>query len=258
MNTFTLLLSLTIFLFSPMSSAEVWKSTNDWNQHWELEYQKWVREKLTINIFKTSNDLLYGIRTDCADALYAIRIKFAYENSLPFKINAPDVLRTKMKYFGNETSMFDNIVDERQRVRAFINFINDEAGVKNLMRDTFPVKIKKINSGTLYLVEWQFLGMGKYNQHSYIIKGHDSDKSLIYYYSDAPRKLRTLETNVGYPKFNFDSSPYGFRNWKQPHHLEMNETEISEEDGYSREQYDVLKRVGKKQVLREIDRIRRS
>lgn len=258
MKTFLSLYLLAAFAFANNSYAEVWRATHDWNQHWENEYQNWIKKSLTRKIFKTEGDLLYGLSTDCADALYAFRIKFAYENSLPFQMHAPDVLQSKMKFFGNNTNMFDSISDERKRVRAFINYVSDEAGVANLIKDTFPVQIKKIDAGILYLVEWQLLGMGKINHHSYILKGTNSDNELIYYYSDAPRKVRTLEENEGYPRFKFDTPPYGFRRWKQPQHLLISEKEISAEDGYSREQYEVLNRVGKKEVLREIDRIRRS
>lgn len=259
MKMSSLLFAVTLLtFFANSSTAEVWRASQEWNDHWEKEYRTWVAKKLTTTIFKTEGDLLYGIRTDCADALYAIRIKFAYENSLPFKKNAPDVLRDKQLYFGNDTDMFDNISDEKKRVRAFINYINDESGVDSLLKDTYPVKVKNITAGTLYLVEWQFLGMGKYNKHSYIIKGENAERELIYYYSDAPRKLRTMEVNVGYPRFSFGSAPYGFRAWRQPQHLGLLERDIPAEDGYSREQYELLARVGKKEVLKAIERIRKN
>lgn len=246
------------FVFSLLSTkvhAEVWQSNQTWNAYWENEYQSWVNKNLTTNIFTDSKTLLSGLSTDCADALYAIRILFAYEHSLPFVVNAPDVLASQMKTFGNDTSMFDSITDEKKRVRAFINFISDELGTASLIKDTFPVKIKEINSGIIYRVQWQMLGMGKYNQHSYIIKGFDPDRELIYYYSDAPRKIRTLEVNVKYPRFEFSSAPFGFRRWKHPEHLLIPENQIPAEAGYSREQYDLVARVGKKQILKEIRKI---
>lgn len=252
------LLFICTFFFSK-ADAEVWSASQNWNPYWEKEYQSWVSRTLTTEIFKTPGNLLYGIRTDCADALYAIRIQFAYENALPFMMNAPDVLKNKMKFFGNNTEMFDDIKDEKKRVRAFINYVADEAGVSNLQKDTFPVQIKRINAGTLYLVEWQWLGsIGKMNQHSYILKGFNTDKELVYYYSDAPRKLRTMEVNVGYPRFSYGYAPYGYRNWKQPQHLHIKENEIPSADGYSDEQYKLLSRVGKKNILQEIMRILRN
>lgn len=253
-----LILFFLISLLSPNAYAEVWQANQNWNSSWENEYQSWVNKNLTTQIFKDSKTLLSGLSTDCADALYAIRILFAYEHSLPFVINAPDVLSSQMKTFGNNTSMFDSITDEKKRVRAFINYIGDEVGADSLIKDTFPVKIKEINSGIIYRVEWQLMGMGKYNQHSYIIKGFDSDHELVYYYSDAPRKIRTLEVNVKYPRFEFGYAPFGYRRWKHPEHLLIPEAQIPTEAGYSREQYDLVARVGKNKILKEIRRILRE
>lgn len=244
-----------IFLISTITTgvkADVWQSNQVWNADWEREYENWVNKNLTTQIFRDGKTLLSGLPTDCADALYAIRVLFAYENSLPFTINAPDVLAAQMRTFGNDTTMFDSITDEKKRVRAFINYLGDEVGAFSLQKDTFPVKIKEINAGTMYLVEWQLFGIGKMNKHTYILKGFDADNELIYYYSDAPRKIRTLEVNIGYPRFSFDSAPYGYRRWKHPEHLLIPEKEIPATAGYSREQYDLVSRVGKKQILQEI------
>lgn len=250
MNKF---LSTVLFLFSicsPQAQAEVWHSSQKWNQHWEKEYQQWVRDNLRTDVFSGGTGPLGGLSTDCADALYAIRIQFAYEHDLPFIINAPDVLKTKMKTFGSDTSMFDSISDEKKRVRAFINFVGDEVGTNDLYKDTFPVQIKEIDSGIVYLVEWSLFR--KINHHSYIIKGFDADKELLYYASDAPRKVRKLQIDTKYPRFSYNSAPYGFRRWKHPEHLAINEKEISPLDGYSPEQYVLLSKVGKKQILKEI------
>nr|BDT28969.1 hypothetical protein BHI3_24350 [Bacteriovorax sp. HI3] len=253
-----LFLFFLIFSLTTSVKAEVWQANQVWSEYWENEYQRWVNKNLTTQIFKDGKTILTGLPTDCADALYAIRILFSYEHSLPFVINAPEVLSSQMKTFGNDTSMFDSISDEKKRVRAFINYIGDEVGAYNLQKDTFPVKIKEINSGIIYIVEWQLLGMGKYNQHSYMIKGFDPDHELIYYYSDAPRKVRTLEVNVKYPRFEFGYAPYGYRRWKWPSHLLIPENQIPSEAGYSREQYELVARVGKKQILKEIRDILRN
>jgi hypothetical protein len=158
----------------------------------------------------------------------------------------------KMKIFGNNTSMFDSIVNERSRVRAFINYINDEEGTSTIFKDTFPVAIKEINSGILYLVEWSLFG--KLEHHSYIIKGFDVDHELLYYASDAPRKVRKLQIDTKYPRFSYGSAPFGFRRWRHPEHLLIAEKDIPTESGYSTEQYKLLAKVGKKQILKEIRR----
>lgn len=249
-------ISLIILLFFSMSTsivkAEVWHSSQTWNSYWENEYQSWVNKNLTTDIFTRDDGLLSGISTDCADVLYSIRIQFAYEHSLPFVINAPEVLSAKMKTFGSDTSMFDGIKNERARVRAFINFVNDEAGTETIFRDTFPVKIKEINSGILYIVEWSLFG--KPEHHSYIIKGFNLDHELLYYAGDAPRKVRKLQIDTKYPRFSFSEAPFGFRRWRHPEQLLIPEKEIPEADGYSVEQYKLLEKFGKRGILKEIRR----
>lgn len=254
-NLLSILITLLLCMaYSVSARSEVWISNQAWDANWEKEYSQWVKNHVTTSIFTNGRTMLSGLSTDCADALYAIRILFSYENSLPFAMSAPDVLKSKMKVFGNDTDMFDAVKDEKKRVREFIKFVMSEAGTRNLQRDTFPVKISNINSGTLYLVEWRFLGMGKYNQHSYIIKGFDHDRELVYYYSDMPIKVRNLEVNVKYPRFEFSYAPYGYRAWKHPEHLLIPENEIPAELGYSREQYDLVRKVGSKNILAEIRR----
>jgi hypothetical protein len=252
MNNFKLFVVLIFSLFTKFTQAEVWQATNSWDMKWEREYEAWVAKTLRTDVFTSNEGLLAGIATDCADALYDIRIQFAYENSLPFVINAPDVLSQKMKTFGNETSMFDHIKDERLRVRAFINYINDEVGTANLEKDTFPVAIKEIKAGVIYHVIWYL--WRKEEHHSYILKGLDREKELLYYASDAPRKIRKLQVDSPFPRFSYAGAPYGFRRWKHPEHLLIKEKEIPAEYGYSREQYLLVEKVGKKEILKEIRR----
>lgn len=255
MNLFLLFTALFFSMSVPKLQAEVWHSNQEWNQEWESEYQRWVRDTLRTDKFTRGDGLLGGLANDCADALYAIRIEFAYLNSLPFIVNAPDVLKSKMKYFGSDTSMFDSIKDEKKRVRAFINYIMDELGTNDLFNDTYPVKISQIDSGIVYVVEWSLFG--KINRHSYIIKGFDGDNELLYYASDAPRKVRKLQIDTKYPRFSYDSAPFGFRKWKQPGHLSLSEKDIPASVGYSNEQYVLLSKVGKKRILKEIREILR-
>lgn len=238
--------------YSQSARSEVWVSNQKWDKNWEKEYAGWVRNQVPVNVFTNGKTILSGLRTDCADALYAIRILFSYENSLPFLMSAPNVLKSKMETFGSDTDMFDSIKDEKQRVREFIKFIMAEAGTRELQKDTYPIKISSITSGTLYLVEWRLFGRGKFNQHSYLIKGLNNDRELVYYYSDMPIKVRDFKINVKYPRFAFSYAPYGYRAWKHPEHLLIPENQIPEALGYSQEQYELVRRVGSKNILAEI------
>jgi hypothetical protein len=249
-----------VLLFFSMNQTKaysaVWDSKNNWNYEWEKKYELWIKKNLNQDIFTRKNGILHGISTDCADALYAIRISFAYENQLPFEINAPEVLKEKMKTISNKTNMFDQIKNETSRVRAFIDFISSEVGTENLANDTFPVAIKSIQAGFVYHVQWSF--WGKINHHSYILKGFDENNELLYYASDAPSKVRMLQVDTPYPRFSFDTSPYGFRRWKWPNELSLNNNEIPFSRGFSLEQYELAKKFGKKRVLKEIRKIYRN
>ncbi len=250
MKNLTLLITLFFIMIGKNIQAEVWHSTQEWSNEWEMEYQHWVNKKLTTTIFTKQVGVLSGIATDCADALYDVRILFAYTHSLPFVINTPYTMNYQSKLFGSDTDMFDSIKDEKNRVRAFIRYINKEVGTENLQRDTFPIHPTFINSGTLYLVEWSFLG--KVNRHSYIVKGFTPDHELLYYASDAPVEVRNLQVDTKYPRFSFDSPPFGFRQWKHPNELLIDESHIPKEEGYSLKQYDLASTFGKKRVLKEI------
>lgn len=256
MNIVTLFISLLISMYSINVSAEVWHSTNKWSSEWEKDYQQWINYNLRKNIFTDSDSVLNGIATDCADALYDVRLLYSYEHSLPFVVNAPDVLRGKMKTFGSDTSMFDYIKDDKSRVRAFINYINDELGTESLEKDTFPVQIKMIDSGVVYYVRWSLFG--KINHHSYIVKGFNQNHELLYYASDAPKKVRLLQIDTKYPRFSFDSSPFGFRKWRWPEDLLLDERLIDPAKGYSTEEYKIADRFGKGHVLQEIRKILRE
>lgn len=252
MNILSLMILLILSMSSLRSNAEVWHSTKSWDEQWERKYEEWVGLNLKTNIFTENEGVLGKISTDCADALYDIRIQFAYEHSLPFIINAPESVSTINTLFGSNTSMFDAIKDERNRVRAFINYINEEAGTETIVKDTFPVAIKEINAGIVYIVEWSLFG--KMNRHSYILKGFDENLELIYFASDAPKKIRKLQIDRKYPRFSYSSAPFGFRRWKHPEHLLIRESDIPPEAGYSIEQYKLLEKVGKRQILKEIRR----
>lgn len=253
MNKKKLFFTLLFIMNINYSSAEVWQTNQNWNEYWEREYSKWIENKIAKTIFKEKIGILSGIETDCADALYDLRILFSYENGLPFVVNAPHSLIQKQNTFGNETTMFDSIKNEKQKVRAFISFINEEMGTDSLAKDTYPVKIESISPGTIYLVEWSLFG--KTNHHSYFIKGFDRDNEPIYYSSDAPKKVRKFQADYKYPKFSFDRSPFGFRKWRHPEIILVPEEKIPTNYDYSREQYELLKKYGKRSILNVINSI---
>jgi len=158
MKNFFYYLVFILIMNHPRAHSFVWESKNTWSNEWEKSYESWIKKNLNQDIFTRKSGILHGISTDCADALYAIRISFSYENKLPFVINAPDATKDKMKTLSNETNMFDQIKNESDRVRSFINYVSAEVGTENLERDTFPISIKSIGPGSVYHVIWSLWG----------------------------------------------------------------------------------------------------
>ena len=79
-----------LFLISSPSLAMVWKSENTWDDVWEKRYQHSVTNNWTAEFFMNEKKpRYYKFSHDCADAVYAMRLVFAYESTLPFVIHNP-------------------------------------------------------------------------------------------------------------------------------------------------------------------------
>ena len=68
------------------TQASIWESTKIWTIEEEDRYSNWVKENWKADIFINPDSPYFAIPTDCADAAYAMRIIYAFENKLPFKI----------------------------------------------------------------------------------------------------------------------------------------------------------------------------
>jgi len=81
-----------LIFFVAQSYAEVWDVRHQWSEDWNTKYRSWVAsERLHRNIFRTtSNPVIGRLSTDCADALYALRVYFCYKNGLPFRMYSPE------------------------------------------------------------------------------------------------------------------------------------------------------------------------
>lgn len=76
------LLLLTLVITFKLSAA-VWSTDKVWNEENELAYSKWVETSWTNDVFTNARSPLYGLKTDCADASYAMRAYYAFLNGLP-------------------------------------------------------------------------------------------------------------------------------------------------------------------------------
>jgi hypothetical protein len=155
-----------LFILSLHSKAGVWTATEVWTPEKEVQYQQWIQKFAQVDTFSKAkladgtDNPYYGIKADCADAVYSFRIIFAYENKLPWAMRNP---ADKKKLITNNMVKFDSIPEEGgQRIRRFINYMRDVVSTQTIANDTYPVSINKIVPGTIILTS-------KTNHHSWTI-----------------------------------------------------------------------------------------
>lgn len=132
-----------------MAQAAVWSSQNVWSQAQEDRYSLWVVENFKADIFSNPKNPWYGISTDCADAVYAARIIFAYENSLPVAFTNIENMKRSLT---NSMTNWDRL-PEKDRVRKFIQLVSDLTSTQTLGHDTVPVAIQRefVRPGAIFL-----------------------------------------------------------------------------------------------------------
>jgi hypothetical protein len=245
-----LVLLSTLFVFD--AKAAVWEVENQWTPEYDKKYRDWIKsDKVHRKLFTKRGTIFYNFPTDCADMIYVLRLVFAYENKLPFVLTAPSDYTEEGPVLSQATTKFDHIESEKGKVKAFMHYVSQEKGTNSMIKDTFPVAVKEITSGDMYVTQWSFIFMGT-NNHSYIIKEIARDGNGLFYASDAPRKVWKLQKTKKYPDFVFKSKPWGYRRWRKPEHILTPEKEIPASEGLSYEQYDLLYRYGADKVLLEI------
>lgn len=236
-------LLLTPFIFlSITTQAAVWSDVNSWSPEFESRYSEWVRTSWTPDFFSRKNlpngqsNPYYGLRVDCADTVYSMRLIYSYENHLPFIIQDPTA---SGKTLSNKMSRWDG-QSEINRVRNFLGFIYETVSTRSLPNDTFPVAINRtaIRPGGLMMTT-------KKNHHSWTIKEilpigvpHLIFNSVVGANSGYGLYERQSWPNPDWV-FESDASPSGnagFRDWRPAAYLNR---PVWETPGYSEEQYHI-------------------
>lgn len=167
MRLFTFLTLLIVQLLSAQVRADVWSDVNTWDSKWEQAYSNWVEQNWQIDFFSRAqlpngqNNPYYGLRVDCADTVYSMRLIFSYENKLPFVVQDPT---TTDKTISNRMSRWDG-KNETERVRQFLVYIYNMMSTRSLANDTYPVAINRtaVRPGTLMKTTAK-------NHHSWTVK----------------------------------------------------------------------------------------
>lgn len=249
-----LLIVLLSLIWLKPSFSSVWEVENQWDNSWDQAYREWVKsDKVHRKLFTKKGTVFYNFPTDCADFLYVLRMVFAYQNKLPFVITAPSDYNDENGILSQASHKWDHIEDQKKRLKAFMHYVSQEKGTNSLVKDTFPLAVKEITSGDVYVTRWKLIFFGT-NNHSYLIKEIGGDGNGLFYASDAPRDVRKLAKTKKYPDFVYKSKPWGYRRWRRPEHILIPEGDIPLELGLSYEQYDILDEVGADRALLEIRR----
>jgi hypothetical protein len=227
--TFLLVFSVSSTLF-----ANVWPTENQWSDQWESTYSKWVETQWDDEVFMRTNSIVYGLKTDCADASYTMRMLFSYLNKLPFQIY--DNAR-RSPFLTNESNLFDSETDPQKRFIRFVNDVNDNTDSGSLANDTYPVEIsrKYIRPGIVYVSP---------NDHTYQIIKVNENGVVTIMSSTVPKDLRYLNVVHSFPTYmpkDFLKNRDGYRAFKQPQHYAMKKADLP---GYSLQQYELSKQYG--------------
>jgi hypothetical protein len=243
------------FLVSFSSYSAVWPVTRSWTENSENEYSHWVQKNWTNDIFTNPGSDLFGLKTDCADASYAMRAYYAFQNGLPVYFHGYGGQRVDQSM-----TQFDYISDPLNRFRAYLNFLFDATSTHTLSRDTYPVAIDRseVRAGIVYVSP---------GIHSYQIIGLDEFGIPETLSSTVPREERLLFFHHGFPFYiPSDEKKFedGFRAFKNgsPQSESRQQYEIGKQagDDFIRYQSLMIKKLSKKTepFERKIKRIKNN
>jgi hypothetical protein len=224
------------------SEAAVWTASNEWSPAMERKYSQWVQANWAADFFARRNlpdgnpNPYYGIRMDCADTVYSMRIIFSYEQKLPFVIQDPTF---SGKTISNQMSRWDR-ESEIRRLRNFLSFVYDIVSTRSLPNDTYPVALDRatIRPGGLLLTT-------KKNHHSWSIKDilAIGVPHLVFNSVVGANSGFMLQERQSWPNpewvFETDFSPMGhagFRDWRPTNFINKPVWEVPE---YSEQQYNI-------------------
>lgn len=226
------------------SFAAVWETRQSWSPTMEEQYSKWVGTNWTLDIL-SSEDSPYGrIVVDCADAVYAMRIIFAFEQGLPFAMRDPT---GGSRTITNQMTRFDSIADSHARLRAFLRFVFSVGSTQSLPADTYPVAVNResVRAGGLIL-ELE-------KRHSFTIKAIESSGQPLLYYSttsnQGPLLIRRSLPSVEWLFPNGVRAPSGIRWFRQPADLGLSEWQVPNS---SQEQYSIPLASWREEVVRRL------
>jgi len=218
-------------LLGSTANAAVWQAKNTWDERWENNYRAWVTRYWNEDFFMDEKKpSYYKFEHDCADAVYAMRLVFAYEHELPFVINKPG---KKGRYISNNMRRWDKL-PKHKRLRKFMDYIAQIGSTVSLKKDTYPVAMNDIKPGDIYVAP---------GVHSYTIVNITEAGVAEVVYSTTPKAARFLDRIASFPFYvpeDMKGFGDGYRRFIQPQNIKKS---LKLQPGYSTEQFKVAKAV---------------
>ncbi|MGZ3806145.1 MAG: hypothetical protein ACXVB4_18165 [Pseudobdellovibrionaceae bacterium] len=240
---FSFSLLMVLAFWTSQARAEVWTAVNTWNEQWETSYAQWVEKNWTADFFSRESlpngesNPYYGIRADCADTVYSMRLIYSFENKLPFAFQDPTA---QGQLISHTMKRWDKYPDEYTRLKKFLTYIFDIVSTHSLPNDTFPVPVSRqwIHSGGV-------IRTTDINHHSWTIQEIQAIgvPHLIFNSTVGRQSGFGLQERISWPnpKWVFEgdfsaASNAGFRYWRP---LEFINRPVWETPGYSEEQFSI-------------------
>ncbi len=250
-----------LLLVGVSAKASVWKVNHSWTEQDETQFSLFLQNEWQTDVFSNPKSDYYGIKTDCADAVYAARIVFSAREGLPVKFS--DVTKSG-SYLSQEMSRWDNL-PRLERVKRFISYTGDLVSTLTLESDTYPVTISKeyFRPGVIFLSpilsSYEKSVTGFHGGHAEYIKNIDDIGFVEAIASTSPKAARTLSLNKN-PYMAALVNRGGFRKWKQPQQYNISSDKLP---GYGLDQFKIadwapLKLITRRQIYQWHETIRRT
>lgn len=237
------ILMLFVLGLSLSARAQVWTETNSWSQAWEDRYAEWVRSEWNVEMFSRKTlpngrgNPYYGMRADCADTVYSMRMIFAYENRLPFAVLDPT---GSGRLITNRMTRYNSISNQSERFRQFLWFMYGTISTASVPNDTFPVALtpRFVRSGAMILTT-------KKNHHSWSVKEilPIGVPWLVFNSVVSSSSSLVLQQRQSWPNpywvFEGDQSPGGYAGFRAFRPISFIGQPVWNVPGYSEEQYNV-------------------
>lgn len=166
---------------------------HSWDEHWEKEYSKWIKNVFNAHFFKN-----YNLKTDCADAAYAARWIFSRIHKLPAGAQLAGsgqlITQATVKPSWKNLSTHENWWQDDLFLTA-LEYVMNNTYTHSLNNDSYPIKVdyRSFQPGTIYLT------LTSHSGHTRQVYRFTENQSIVLLWSNLPRIIRVLDESYFRP-----------------------------------------------------------